>query len=345
MRHILLSLAVFCAACSDRDLADSRAQFVIDDLKAHHLAVKPWTSLAVRDAPSTFHFLVVSDRTGGMRAGVFADAIERAELLQPAFIMSVGDLIEGYDFPHGYKRDRQALEREWDRFDALLGGLKAPFFYTPGDHDFSSQLMADIWAERLGRSFYHFRYKDVLFLVINSELFERPEPAWHWKDYTQIFAKQQAEQLQYIKDVLQRHRHVRWTFVFMHKPFWRSQWVKPDNGSSQNKAGPWPRKYSIPPEWPQVEAQLDGRNYTLFAGHLHSYEADLAQTEKGYRHDKIALATTGGLSAMRGPDYGEFDHIVWITMTADGPVIGNVLTEGLLRQDVELPKQRPYWVK
>src|SRR5579862_6968832 len=56
----------------------------------------PWTNLRLNDAPETFHFVVVSDRTGGHRARVFSQAVESINLLQPAFVVSVGDLIEGY---------------------------------------------------------------------------------------------------------------------------------------------------------------------------------------------------------------------------------------------------------
>ena len=34
----------------------------------------PWTSLSANDDPDDFHFVVVSDRTGEHRAGVFRDA-------------------------------------------------------------------------------------------------------------------------------------------------------------------------------------------------------------------------------------------------------------------------------
>jgi hypothetical protein len=46
------------------------------------------------------------------------------------------------------------------------------------------------------------------------------------------------------------------------------------------------------------------------------------------------LATTGGGSMMRGTDHGEFDHIVWATMKKDGPVLANILLDGILREDL-----------
>ena len=47
---------------------------------------------------------------------------------------------------------------------------------------------------------------------------------------------------------------------------------------------------------------------------------------------------------MRGVEYGEFDHFVWVTMTEDAPVIANVLLDGILPKDIPMPLKRPYWV-
>src|SRR5437016_2186150 len=70
----------------------------------------PWTHLRLNDAEATFHFVVVSDRTGGHRARVFSEAVEQINLLQPAFVISVGDLIEGYT------KDTGRLAQEWKEF-------------------------------------------------------------------------------------------------------------------------------------------------------------------------------------------------------------------------------------
>src|SRR5689334_6056871 len=70
----------------------------------------PWTSLRMNDAPETFHFVVVSDRTGGHRPRIFSQAVEQINLLQPAFVVSVGDLIEGYS------TDRNDVTRQWKEF-------------------------------------------------------------------------------------------------------------------------------------------------------------------------------------------------------------------------------------
>ena len=49
------------------------------------------------------------------------------------------------------------------------------------------------------------------------------------------------------------------------------------------------------------------------------------------------LATTGGGSKLRGLRYGEFDHLAWVTMKKDGPVIANVLLDGVYPEDLAMP--------
>jgi len=49
------------------------------------------------------------------------------------------------------------------------------------------------------------------------------------------------------------------------------------------------------------------------------------------------LATTGGGSRLRGVRYGEFDHIVWVTMKKSGPVLANIMLDGVLPENLTLP--------
>ena len=38
---------------------------------------------------------------------------------------------------------------------------------------------------------------------------------------------------------------------------------------------------------------------------------------------------------MRGIDYGEVDHFVWVTMKKDGPVIANLMLDGIYPEDLK----------
>ncbi|MCS7045656.1 MAG: hypothetical protein NZO58_04805, partial [Gemmataceae bacterium] len=49
----------------------------------------PATHFRWNEAEGDFQFAFVSDRTGGHRANVFAQAVHKLNLLQPAFVVSV----------------------------------------------------------------------------------------------------------------------------------------------------------------------------------------------------------------------------------------------------------------
>ena len=314
IRWILLSSALLLVAFS---FAEGLTQ-----IEAHtEEAATPWTGLIANDAPEDFSFVIVTDRTGGHRPGVFKSAMPKVNLLQPAFVVSVGDLIEGYT------SDQESLDEQWDEFEGFVSRLDVPFFYTPGNHDMSNSVMSETWRTRFGPSYYHFLYKGVLFLVINSELFgmvgnpATPVPG-PW---------QQAEQLRHIEHVLAHHEDTRWTIVLTHQPLW-------DDGREDlvgDSAEP-----NIDPDWLQVEALLGDRNYTVFAGHYHRYK-------KSTRHNRsyITLATTGGSSGLRGPLYGEFDHVALVHMSADGPTIANLTLDGILPDDVATAKSQAAMAK
>ena len=104
----------------------------------------PWTSLTPNDADDLFHFVIVSDRTGGERRGVFPAAMPKINLLEPAFVISVGDLIAGYT------EDQARLDHEWDEFERFIDELETPFFYAVGNHDMSNAVMAETWQRRFG---------------------------------------------------------------------------------------------------------------------------------------------------------------------------------------------------
>jgi 3',5'-cyclic AMP phosphodiesterase CpdA len=269
-----------------------------EPLRVKQEARNPWTHLKVNAAPGDFQFAVVSDRTGGHRARVFSRAVARLNLLQPEFVVSVGDLIEG-----GNKTEKQ-IEAEWAEFDGYVKQLKMPFFYVPGNHDTGNKKNDGIWEARYGRRHYHFVYKDVLFLCLNTDDHEDESAA----------PRLGKSQVAYAKKALADNKDVRWTLVFLHKPIWTAADLK--------KRG-----------WADVEEALKDRPYTVFCGHVHHYRKFVRQGRNYYQ-----LATTGGGSRMRGVSYGEFDHVVWVTMKKDGPVLANVLLDSVLPDDLTVPE-------
>jgi 3',5'-cyclic AMP phosphodiesterase CpdA len=255
----------------------------------------PWTNLRLNNDPDEFRFAIVSDRTGGHRAKVFSQAVQRLNLLQPEFVLSVGDLIEGYT------EEKKKIDEQWTEFDSFVGKLKMPFFYVPGNHDVANKKLQKEWENKFGRRYYHFVYRNVLFLVLDTD-----DP---YKDTTGNISPAQIE---YVKKTLEANKGARWTIVCLHRPMW---------------TGPEIEKHG----WLDVEKLLNGRSYTVFAGHIHRFQKFVRQGMNYYQ-----LATTGGASKMRGQRYGEFDHIAWITMKKDGPLIANVMLDGVFAEDMTI---------
>lgn len=254
---------------------------------------RPWSSLELNNSSDRFQFAIVTDRTGGHRPGVFMKGVRALNLLQPEFVMSVGDLIEGYT------EDLEELDRQWDEFDGFIAQLDMPFFYVPGNHDITNKVMEGVWKERFGQTHYYFKYKGVLFMCLNSEDQYRGASRGSISD----------EQYEWIKEVLAREQDVKWTLLFMHQPLWL-----------QN---------TDPVRWFDVEALLADRKHTVFVGHRHRY----VKYERN-NNNYFMLATTGGGSSLRGPELGEFDHVVWVTMTEDGPILANIMLEGVWDENV-----------
>jgi hypothetical protein len=103
------------------------------------------------------------------------------------------------------------------------------------------------------------------------------------------------------------------TLVALHRPIWSE--------ANREKSAGWKGEL------------LAGRKYTAFAGHVHRYQKIVRNGMNHYQ-----FATTGGSSRMRGTRDGEFDHIVWVTMKKDGPVLANIRSMASAR---ELQRLRP----
>ncbi|HYV39220.1 MAG TPA: metallophosphoesterase [Gemmataceae bacterium] len=264
------------------------------ELQIKQEAVNPWNNLKFNNDPGTFRFAIVSDNTGGARAGVFERAIDQLNILQPEFVISVGDLIEGYT------TDVNKINKEWTDMAKTIAKLQVPFFYLPGNHDVTNTVMEKQWQEKFGRLYYYFKYKDVLFLMLNSE----DDPG---KETKGKFGPQQVTE---VKKILADNKDVRWTLVFLHTPLWHN-------------------KNAAKLRWTEIENALQGRRFTVFAGHEHKYVREIRNGSKFY-----TFATTGGVSSLRGVPFGEFDHIIWVTMKSDGPVLANLMMEGIFPEDV-----------
>jgi predicted phosphodiesterase len=204
---------------------------------------KPVTNLQFNDDTNKLQFAIISDLWGGNRPGVFEDAVDKLNLLQPQFVISVGDLIDGKT------HDATLIGRQWQDFTAKVNSLSMPFFYVPGNHDIGNADMEREWKNRFGKTYYYFIYKNVLFLCMNTQ------------DGGVSGIKE--DQINYFKKVIAANPDVRWTFIFMHRPVWQ--------GDNQKEEG-----------YEKIEVALKDRNYTLFSGHHHTYLYNVKNGKKHF---------------------------------------------------------------
>ncbi|MBD3392565.1 MAG: hypothetical protein GF418_10785 [Chitinivibrionales bacterium] len=202
----------------------------------------PWTGLDANDKLGVFHFAVVSDRTGGARAGVFGSAVSALNLMQPAFVVSVGDLVQGYT------DNRDTIIAQWREFDSLISVLDMPFFRVAGNHDIKTGETDAYWKKHFGRPYYHFLYNDVLFLCLSTTV-------------ELDTAVLDDAQVAFAQRVLGEHSDARWTFVVLHHPLWQ---------------------YDKESGWDRVREALGDRGFTVFAGHRHRFLRDQAGENELY---------------------------------------------------------------
>lgn len=318
-------LASLLAACAVHQAAEptSGPGFTHSDFAQ----ATPWTNEGFDADAGKFTFAVFSDLNGGEREGIFAVAAEQLRLLRPEFIICVGDLIEAGT------EDRAQLEREWDSFDQRAGRAVAPVFHVGGNHDLINPVQWDVWEQRYGRRYYWFTYKNVLFLVLDTEdntverqweinqarneAIERIDvEGWAIYDETEYGQMPEtphgsisAEQSEYFRDVIAEHPDVRWTFVFLHKPTWLRE-------GEQNFLA--------------IEQALSDRPYTVFNGHQHDY---LYRSRNG--RDYIQLGTTGGVQ-QEGKQKA-VDHLTLVTVSDSGVDIANIEMAGIFDKSGHIP--------
>lgn len=270
-------------------------------------------------------FAVIGDLTGGERAGIFDAAVVALEQLNPDFILSVGDLIEGGT------EDIGQMKSEWSAFTSRMAPLDMPFYPLVGNHDISNIAMRDWWEASVGPRYYHFRQGDYLFLMLDSEDFsaerfsdikqlrneailvykEQGKEAFFDTEYSRLderkYGSIRREQSDYFIQVLDDNEDARWVFVLMHKPLWDS-----------DTSG-----------FADLEQALGKFSYTIFNGHEHSY-----YYEKRSGNDHVQMATTGGEFTPK--TRGEYmDHILWVTLKKDQPTMINLKLEGMVSRTGE----------
>jgi Icc protein len=201
--------------------------------------------------PESFHFVILGDRTGGSQPGVYEQALKAAAAENPAFVITVGDTIEGLN-------DATA-ETEWQEITRTLKPYRRfPLYLAAGNHD--------IWSDRSERLFqkyaehaphYSFDYKQAHFTVLDNSRSEQ-------------FG---AEEIAFLEKDLQRHAARPVKFIVAHRPSWLMDVVlRNSNFTLHSLAKKYGVRYVIAGHvHAMLRFELDGVTYISMAssgGHL-----------------------------------------------------------------------------
>ncbi|MCO5733994.1 metallophosphoesterase [Rhizobium sp. SSA_523] len=291
----------------------------------------PWTMAPdLTDRP--LGFTIVGDNTAFGRPGVFDRAMVQVSWLKPDFVLSVGDIIEGYH------EDQAVIDAQWNEAERSIAKLGCPFFCCCGNHDVNNEATARAWRDRRGPTYYSFTYKKALFLVLNTEDpfiripdktiapyydmvdLMKKDPQKAMRDMAGFIALPEIaaakdsgnvvnisdRQVAWVDETLKRHPDPAWTFVVLHKPAWKTK----------------------DKQFARIQSMLAGKKHTVIAGHPHYFTHEIIDG-----HDYINMATCGGIRQRPGP--GNIDHVINVTMTANGPSYVNLRLNGLLDLDGE----------
>ena len=215
-----------------------------------------------RDLPlpsdeAVFHFVIFGDRTGGPAEGieVLAQAVEDTNLLDPDLVLTVGDLVEGYNQPPEWLA-------QMEEYRGTMAGLNMPWYPVAGNHDVywrgseppPGHHEAN-YETHFGPLWYWFGHKNAAFVVLYSDEGDRSTNDKGFRSAANTQMSQ--EQLTWLREALAAASGYDHVFVFLHHPRWITQ-SYPDSN------------------WEEVHRLLaDAGNVSaVFAGHIHRQRYD-----------------------------------------------------------------------
>ena len=216
-----------------------------------------------------FTFVVFGDRTGGPAEGisVLAQAVQDTNLIEPDLVMTVGDLIQGYN-------TREAWVLQAAQFRSVMDELICPWFPVAGNHDVywrgegrPPEEHEGDYEAWFGPLWYAFDHKGCRFIVLYTD---EGNPETGVRSFGDPDSQRMSDaQKSWLRQTLHDANDMNHVFVFCHHPRWRGGQYGDD--------------------WENVHQMfVDAGNVTaVFAGHVHQLRHD------GWRDGIEYLSITG----------------------------------------------------
>ncbi len=147
---------------------------------------------------SSFHFALLGDRTGEAQPGVYEEAWREAAAEKPAFVLTVGDTIQG--------GDDQTADAEWRQVVQILRPYSQyKLFLTPGNHDVWDAYSALEFEKYAHHPLhYSFDWEQAHVTVLNDSETDEMKP----------------EEVEFLEKDLAAHASQKVKFIISHRPSW-----------------------------------------------------------------------------------------------------------------------------
>ena len=148
-------------------------------------------------------FAIVSDRTGGPSAGNLFASRREAES-DPAGVRAFASATSS----KGARRPMKSSRPSGRNSTASSTSSPCRSFMCRAITTCSPRKPAKFWEGKLGRRYYHFVYRNVLFLILNAD--DPPGSSGHRQGANHLRSEKRSKTMP----------NVRWTIVSVHRPLW-----------------------------------------------------------------------------------------------------------------------------